>query len=88
MWTHGQLATAIVPPGTGADFVAAREGSLARVRPLCEPARQWLRSQVTGEVSWLGEDLVVELRFFPALADAILEAGFRFEGNAWAQSCQ
>lgn len=83
MWTHGQLATAIVSPGTGADFVAAREGALARLRPLREPARQWLRSKVTGEASWLGEELFVELRFFPALADAILEAGFRFEGNAW-----
>lgn len=65
----------------GAAFSATRNGSLALVRPLTPKAMAWLSLHVTNEVTWEGDDMVVEMRYFPILADAIMAAGFTFERN-------
>lgn len=65
--------------GQGAAFVATREGGQAIVEPITERAAQWLCAYANDEATWLGDSLIVELRYFPALADAIIDAGFLFE---------
>ena len=66
---------------TGAAFRAEREGGLAIVTPLTAAASSWLKANCASDATWLGEALVVEMRYFPGLADAIIEAGFLFERN-------
>lgn len=46
-------------------------------------ADDWLRGHVDEEATWLGGMLVVEMRYFPDVAEAIIEAGFLFERNAY-----
>jgi len=41
-----------------------------------------LRANVSNEATWNGDRLVIEMRYFPALADAVITAGFSFERNA------
>jgi len=41
-----------------------------------------LRANVLNEATWNGDSVVIEMRYFPALADAIIAAGFSFERNA------
>lgn len=76
------LTTAMLPPGSGASFAATRHAGLARVEPLTVAAEDWLRGNVAEESSWDGDALVVEMRYFPDLADAIIAAGFTFERDA------
>jgi hypothetical protein len=38
---------------------------------------------VSGEASWIGDALMVEIGYFPDLADAAIDAGFLFERNAY-----
>ncbi len=64
---------------TGAGFVASREGGLALVTPLTEAAGTWLRGHASLDATWVGDAVVVEPRYFPDLADAIIAAGFTFE---------
>lgn len=74
---HLRRSTATVE--TGATFRAERERGLALVTPLTLIAMVWLKANSDIEATWLGEALVVEMRYFPALADAIIAAGFLFE---------
>lgn len=81
---RARYAAHLHPPGAGAGFEAHRAGGLATIRPLSVPAEAWLREHVGPEASWLGVAAVVEMRYFPALADAIIAAGFDFERDALA----
>ena len=73
------LAKHRAPRDAGAAFCATREGGFAMVEPLTPSATTWLRDRVGDEASWIGGRLAVEPRYFPPLADAIIEAGFLFE---------
>ena len=66
----------------GANFLATRDGHLALLTPHDAVAENWLRGHVSEEATWLGPTLAVEMNYFPALAEAILAAGFSFERNA------
>lgn len=79
MRTREDLAEATVPAGAGADFSAHRDGGLVQLTPLNRRARDWLVSKAEKDAAWNAETLVLELRYFPPLADGILDAGFRFE---------
>lgn len=82
--THDPIEPAqhVRPPGAGAGFEAHRAAGLATVRPLTRAAEAWLRAHVADEATWLGDAVVVEMRYFAALADAIIAAGFDFERDA------
>lgn len=80
--TDSDLFRHTAAEGQGAAFVATREGGRAMVEPITERAAQWLRTYANDEATWLGETLIVELRYFPALADAAIGAGFLFERHA------
>lgn len=64
---------------SGAAFRAERHAGLALIEPLTLRAEAWLRGQVGEEASWQDGALVVEMRYFPPLADAIIAEGFTFE---------
>ncbi len=81
--TKNPLAQFTATRETGAGFVATREGGLALVTPLTARARSWLGAYVDTEASWVGKSLVVEPRYFPSPADAIIAAGFLFERDAF-----
>ena len=66
----------------GANFLATRDGYLALLTPHDTIAEDWLRRHVGEEATWLGPTLAVELNYFPALAEAIIAAGFSFERDA------
>lgn len=67
----------------GAGFRAEREGGFALLTPLTPAAKAWLTTNVAEEASWLPSGaLAVEPRYFPALADAVIAAGFTFERDA------
>jgi hypothetical protein len=70
-----------VAPGQGAGFVATRDGGFAILEPPTPQASKWLQANVGDDVTWLGESLVIEMRYFADLADAIIAAGFLFERN-------
>ncbi|MEO8722702.1 MAG: hypothetical protein ABI395_04145 [Sphingobium sp.] len=38
-------------------------------------------AHATPDATWAGDALVIEYRYFPDLADAIIAAGFLFERN-------
>ena len=78
-----RLLDATAAPGNGASFVAMREGSFVRISPLTAQAADWLRSAASAESTWLDQTLVVEMRYFPDIAEAIIEQGFLFERNAY-----
>ena len=82
MRTREELAAATVPASAGADFSARRDGGLVQLTPLNRQAREWLVSKVEKDATWNAEALVLELRYFPPLADGILDAGFYFECDA------
>ena len=71
----------IVPPGHGAAFRAEREGGLAFLRPLTQEESDWLADHVDSEAQWNEGRLVIELRYFPPIVDAIIDAGFLFEAD-------
>ena len=71
-----------MPAGVGADFRAHRDGGLVHLTPLNRQAQEWLVSNVDTNATWNAEALVLELRYFPLLADGILDAGFYFECDA------
>ena len=67
----------------GAGFLATNQGSFAQIEPLTPRASAWLRAHVSDESSWQADVLIVEHRYFPELADAIVAAGFTFERDAF-----
>lgn len=77
-----RLTAAILPPGSGASFAATRHAGLARLEPLTEAAAAWPRKIAGDEASWDGEALVLEIRYFPGIAEAAITAGFTFERDA------
>ena len=77
-----RLARAMLPPGAGASIAATRHAGLARLEPLTERAVQWMESVTGDEASWDGDALIVEMRYFPAIADAAIAAGLTFERDA------
>lgn len=77
-----RLTAAMLPPGSGASFAATRHAGLARIEPMTTTAEAWLHEHVSDESSWNGDALVVEMRYFADLADAIIGAGFTFERDA------
>lgn len=83
LMTSARLAQYTAAPGQGASFVATRDGGFARIEPLSLAAILWLRSNVGEEATWQGDDLIVEMRYFPDLADGIIEAGFLFERQSF-----
>lgn len=76
------LSESMLPPGSGASFAATRHTGLARIEPLNVAAENWLHEHVAEESSWDGAAVVVEMRYFADLADAIIAAGFTFERDA------
>src|SRR3546814_13192137 len=90
------LEAATVAPGAGADFVASKHAGLVKIEPRTARAEQWLARAATGEASWDGNALVVELRYFPAPADGAIAAGLTFErrsegrrgGKEWVSTCR
>ena len=76
------MSDSLVPPGSGASFAATRHAGLARIEPLTSVAEAWLHEHVGEETSWDGDALIVEMRYFPEIADAMIAAGFRFERDA------
>ena len=70
-----RLARATLPPGSGASIAATRHAGLARLEPLTTNAEAWLHSITGPEASWDGDALVVELRYFPEIAEAAIAAG-------------
>ena len=83
MTSARRLLDATAAPGNGASFVATHEGQFARITPLTAHAAKWLQRSTGAESTWLGDTLVVEMRYFPEIAEAIIEAGFLFERNAY-----
>ena len=77
-----RLARAMLPPGSGASIAATRHAALARLEPLTEAAGAWLREAASPEASWDCDALVVEMRYFPNVAEAAIAAGFTFERDA------
>lgn len=69
---------------SGAAFCATREGGLTRISPLTPKADAWLRDHVPdgSDTIRIDNDLIIEMRYFQALADAIIADGFSFERNA------
>lgn len=63
----------------GAGFLAQQQGCFATLRPLTQSAEVWLHTHLDAEASWLGDTLVIEHGYFPAIADAVIAAGFTFE---------
>lgn len=82
MRTLEELARSVVPPGAGADFTASSHAGLVLLTPISEDARMWLRSHISIDATWNDGSLILELRLFPALADAILDAGLLFERDS------
>jgi hypothetical protein len=79
MKSKRDLLRATVPPESDADFLAERQQGLARIRPLNLLARAWLENHVMPDAIWDEGSLILEVRFFAELADAIIDAGFTFE---------
>lgn len=54
------------------------------LEPLTPSATAWLHAHVDEDedATWVGDRLAVEMRYFPALADALIEAGHLFERDA------
>jgi hypothetical protein len=67
------------PPGAGAAFAVTRHSGLARVAPLTPAAACWLGDYAGVDASWDAEALIVELRYFPDLAEAAIACGLTFE---------
>lgn len=83
MKTRKELVRSTIPAESGADFRAEREGGLARITPLTHRARVWLDTEISPEATWVSDSLVVEVRYFAGLADAIIDAGFTFERDPY-----
>lgn len=79
MKTRDELVKGLAPVGVAADFSALRQGSLALLTPLSEAGRDWLAHAVGPDARWAGPTLLVELRYFADLVDAIIDHGFLFE---------
>lgn len=85
MNSGSNLAGAIRGPNGGGDFEATREGSLAKLRPLKANAAEWLRNNLATGTTWHGDTAIIELAYFGAIAEVIVEAGFTFEREVWLQ---
>ncbi|MBB5719942.1 hypothetical protein FHR23_002901 [Stakelama sediminis] len=68
--------------GAGADLLATRHAGLGRIEPLTSRSRKWLKAISADDAGWDGDALVVELRYFPAIADAAIANGLTFESAA------
>src|SRR3546814_17090868 len=80
------LEAATVAPGAGADFVASKHAGFVKIETRTARAEQWLDRAATGEASWDGNALVVELRHLPAPAAGAIAAGWTLERNASRRS--
>ncbi len=80
--TNARLAQFTAALGQGSSFPATNHSGLASILPLTLRAGSWLRAHVHREATWQGDELIVEMRCFPDLAEAIIETGFLFESNA------
>ena len=49
--------------------------------PLTQEATDWLAELVDSDAQWNEGRLVIEMRYFPPIVDAIIDAGFLFEGD-------
>ena len=83
MTNDNPLAQHTATADSGAGFLATRERGLAIVTPITPAAGAWLRANVGAESTWNGDSVVVEMRYFPGLADAIIAAGFAFERDPY-----
>lgn len=83
MRSRDELIRATAPESAGAGFRAEREGGFATITPLTDAAASWLHANVDDEASWTGDTLVVEIRYFPGLADAAIDAGYTFERDSY-----
>ena len=81
--TNARLAIYTAAPGQCASFIATRRGRQAVILPLSLGAESWLRINANVEAIWDGDELVVEMRDFLNLADAIYHAGFLFDRSAF-----
>jgi hypothetical protein len=77
--TGADLFRFTAAPGQGAGFIARLEGGLVHLEPITASAGQWLQDNIGDESTWIGDTLIIEERFFPDIADAIMAAGFLFE---------
>lgn len=68
---------------TGAAFTATRRDGFAMVTPITARAEASLIDHVDDEATWVGPTLVVEMPYFPEIAEAIIAAGFLFERDAF-----
>lgn len=72
----------MLPPGSGASIAATKHMGLARLEPLTVDAEIWLDNAVTNEASWDEDAVIVEMRYFPDIAEAAIAAGLTFERDA------
>src|SRR3546814_17010758 len=79
------LEAATVAPGAGAAFVASKHAGLVKIEPRTARAEQWLDRAATGEASWAGNQPVVALRYFPAIADGGIPAPLPFDRTPYAR---
>lgn len=77
-----RLRKAMVPPGSGASLCATRHAGLVSVEPLTVSAEAWLNAYAGDEASWMGPCLMIEMRYWPELAEAAIAAGLTFERDA------
>ena len=77
-----RLVCSTLPPGSVASIVATKHSGFARLDPLTDVAAEWLRTIAGPEANWTGDPLIVELRYFPEIAEAAIAAGFTFERDA------
>ena len=83
MIDENELAKHRATIGSGAAFTATRQDGFAMVTPITARAEAWLIEHVDEEATWVGPTLMVEMPYFPMLADAIIAAGFLFERDAF-----
>lgn len=71
----------VVPPGCGASFALRREDGLILLQPRTPEASSWLADAIGNEATWYEGKLQIEQRYLPGIVDAIIDAGFLFEGD-------
>ena len=81
--TSARLARYTAAPGQCASFIATNRDGRFTILPLSIDAESWLRTNADDTAAWRGDELVVEMRDFFDLADAVVEAGFLFDRNAF-----
>lgn len=57
------------------DFDAVNHGSILILRPVSEEARHWVDENLDPEALWFARGVVIEPRYFAAIAEGILAEG-------------